>query len=104
MLDLETITSLITPGKALHIYGMVYCTIPYITHALPNRGSKVSFKTTAACNLPKNNVFLIPVIALYRARGTGFAISIVAKTPSVSQIILDHFSEALIYTGLMSFG
>jgi hypothetical protein len=103
-LNLETITSLIAPGRALHIQGMVYCTIPYITHALPNRGSRGSFKTTAACNLPKNNVFLIPVIALYRASGTGYAISITAKMPSVSQIILDHFTEALILAGLVSFG
>jgi hypothetical protein len=103
-LNLETVTSLIAPGRALHIYGMVYCTIPYITHALPNRGSRVSFKATVACNLPKNNVFLIPVIALYRARGTGYTISIIAKAPGVSQIILDHCSEAIIHTGLMSSG
>lgn len=88
-------------GQTLLIRSLVCPAVLYSTLPLPNR--RLSFKAAAACNLAKNRVFLTQVTTPCRGRGSSFALNLVRKAIGVGQIRLDHFSQTIVYTGLISF-
>jgi hypothetical protein len=89
------------PGQTLHTRSAAWPAVLYITLRLSNWA--VRLRDPAACDSAQNGMFLSQVTALHRGRGTGFAVRVVGEATGVGQIILDHFSKAIVYTGLIPF-